>query len=243
MKPDIGILGAAAVIIGPAISGPEFGCVDALCSVANIRPYGSLAADNRRKLEKGASGVEGKVLVGNLGNTTAELFVATNATKFPKGSLNGTLRVAIPGSVDCTTEAYGRASKFPLKVPVKFIVNNLGRIGKDGWLKKCISAIQDANTALPVSLADLISGVESEYGLAVYLLSSEEELLACAGPFKVLDEDMTAEYDELLFGSSEEEVVKADTTSSASSKSGVFVFASAIAAVGIAVVLGEVIAL
>ncbi len=152
-----------------------------------------------------------------------------------------TLRVAIPDSEDCTTEAYGNASTFPLKVPVSFIVNNLGRIvGKDGWLKERITEIQDANTTLPVSLADLISGVKSEYGLAVYLLSSEEELLACAGPFKVLDEDMSAEYYELIFGPSEEEVVKADTTSSASNKSGVFVFVSAIAAVGIAVVLGEV---
>ncbi len=40
-----------------------------------------------RKLEDGDSGVEGKVVVGNLDNTTTEHFVATNVT-FPKGSLN-----------------------------------------------------------------------------------------------------------------------------------------------------------
>ena len=188
--------------------------------------------------------MEGTVVVGNLGNTTTEHFVAINAANFPKGSLNGTLRVAIPDSEDCTTEAYGNAWTFPLKVPVSFIVNNLGRIGgKDGWLKERITEIQDANSTLPVSLADLISGAESQYGLAVYLFSSEEELLACAGPFKVLDEDAAAAYDEVLFGSSGDEVVKADTTSSGSKKSGVFVFASAIAAVGIAVMLGEVLAL
>ncbi len=126
----------------------------------------------------------------NFGNTTAELFVATNATNFPKGSLNGTLNVAIPDSEDCTTEAYGRASTFPLSVPVKFFIDNLGRIvGKDGWLKESISEIQDSNTTLPVSLADLVSGVESEHGLAAYLLSSEKELLGCANLKKVDDED------------------------------------------------------
>jgi len=67
--------------------------------------------------------------------------------------------------------------------------------------------------------------------------------LGCAH-LKKVDEDTATAYYELIFGSSEEEaVVKADTASSGSKKSGVFVFASAIAAVGIAVVLGEVLAL
>ena len=187
--------------------------------------------------------MEGQVVIGSLGNTT-EHFVATNATNFPEGSLNGTLRVAIPDSEDCTTEAYRRASTFPLNVPVEFVIDNLGRIGgKDGWFKQSISEVQDANTTLPVSLADLISGVESEYGLATYLLSSEEELLGCAHLKKVDDEDTAAKYYELIFGSSDEQVVKGDTTSSGSKKSGVFVFASAIAAVGTAVILSEVLAL
>ncbi len=126
---------------------------------------------------------------------------------------------------------------------VKYVIDNFGRIGEDGWLKKRISEIQDANTTLPVSLADLINGVKPEYGLAAYLLSSDEELLGCAYLKKVDDEDMAAKYYELIFGTSGDEVVKADTTSSGSKKGGVFVFASAIAAVGIAVVLGEVLAL
>jgi hypothetical protein len=198
---------------------------------------GDFQSSDRRKLEEGASGVEGKVVLGNLGNTT-EHFVATNATNFPKGSLNGTLSVAIPDSEDCTTEAYGKALTFPLNDPVSYVVNEFGRIGgKDGWLKQSISEIQGMNSTLPISL------VETEYGLAVYLLSSEEELLACAS-LKKLDEDMAVKYYELLYGPSEEEaVVKEDTTSSGSKKSGVFVFVSAIAAVGIAVVLGEVLAL
>jgi hypothetical protein len=188
--------------------------------------------------------LEGQVVIGSLGNNTAEQFIATNATNFPKGSLNGTLSVAIPDSEDCTTEAYGRALPFPLKVPVSYVVNSIGRIGdKDGWLKESISEIQDASSTLPVSLADLTSGVETEYGLGVYLLSSEKELLGCAH-LKKVDEDTATAYYELIFGSSEEEaVVKADTASSVSKKSGVFVFVSAIAAVGIAVALGQVLAL
>ncbi len=76
----------------------------------------------------------------------------------------------------------------------------------------------------------------------MYLLSSGEELLACAN-LKKVDEDTAAEYDELLFGSSEEEAFKEDTTSAGSKQNGIFVFVSAIAAVGIAVALGEVLAL
>ena len=203
---------------------------------------------DRRKLEEGASGVEGQVVIGigSLGNNTAEQFIATNATNFPKGSLNGTLGVAIPDSEDCTTEAYGRALPFQLKDPVEYVVNEpTGRIGgKDGWLKQSISENQDANSSLPISLADLISGVETEYGLAAYLLGPDKELLGCA-QLKQVDDDTATKYYELLFGPSDDEVVKADTASSGSKKSGVFVFASAsaIAAVGFAVALGEVLAL
>jgi hypothetical protein len=203
--------------------------------------------DGTRKLEEGgASGVVGKVVIGRLDNTTTELFVATNATNFPKGSLNGTLKVAIPDSEDCTTKAYGRALPFPLNNPVEYVFNELGGIGgKNGWLKESISEVQGANSTLPVSLTDLLSGVETEYSLAAYLLGSDKELLGCAHLKQVDDEDTAAEYSELLFGPSDDEVVKADTASSGSKKSGVFVFASAsaIAAVGFAVALGEVLAL
>ena len=202
--------------------------------------------DGIRKLEEGgASGVVGKVVIGRLDNTTTELFVATNATNFPNGSLNGTLKVAIPDSEDCTTKAYGKALPFLLNNPVEYVVNELGGIGdKDGWFKQSISEIQGANSTLPVSLTDLISGVETEYSLAAYLLGSDEELLGCAH-LKQVDDDTATKYYELLFGPSDDEVVKANTASSGSKKSGVFVFASAsaIAAVGFAVALGEVVAL
>ena len=201
--------------------------------------------DGTRKLEEGgASGVVGKVVIGRLDNTTTEHFVATNATNFPKGSLNGTLKVAIPDSKDCTTEAFKKALEFPLNDPVSYVVNELGKIGgKDGWFKQSISEIQGANSTLPVSLADITSGVETEYDLAAYLLSSDNELLGCANLKKVDDKGTAAAYYELFIGLNEEEAVKEDTASSGSKKSGVFVFASAIAAVGIAVALGEMLAL
>ena len=181
-------------------------------------------------------------MIGRFDNTT-EHFVATNATNFPKGSLNGTLKVAIPDSKDCTTEAFKKALEFPLNDPVSYVVNELGKIGgKDGWFKQSISESQGANSTLPVSLADITSGVETEYDLAAYLLSSDNELLGCAN-LKQVDGDTAAKYYELFYGLNEEEAVKEDTASSGSKKSGVFVFASAIAAVGIAVALGEMLAL
>ena len=90
-----------------------------------------------------------------------------------------------------------------------------------------------------MSLAELISGDESEHSLAVYLLSGDEELLGCAF-LKKLDEDAAAEYNELFNGPSEV-AVKDDTSSG--SKNGLFVFVSIIAAVAIAVVLGDVLAM
>ena len=59
---------------------------------------------------------------------------------------------------------------------------------------------------------------------------------------KKVDEDTTAEYDEAIFGLSQEEAVM-DVPSSARSKNGLFVFVSAIAAVGIAAVFGDMLAL
>ena len=76
--------------------------------------------------------------------------------------------------------------------------------------------------------------------LAVYALGAEEEVLGCASMKKV-DEEAAAEYDEAIFGLSQEEAVM-DVPSSAS-KNGLFVFVSAVAAVGIVAVLGDVLAL
>ena len=183
--------------------------------------------------------MEGHVLVGKISDD--ESIVATNAT-FADGGRNGTLSVGISASEECTTNDYSQASLFQFKVPVAIVINALGKIeggGEGGWFQQRIREIQ-GNSTLPVSLAELINGDATEHNLAVYLLSSDEELLAC-GFLKKLDEDTAAEYDALLNGLSQgEEPVK--DNSSSGSKIGLFVSA-AIAAVGIAIVLGDVLAL
>ena len=187
-----------------------------------------------------------------------ESFIATNATNFPQGVLNGTLTVGLTQSQsgECTTEAYDNLLPFQLNVPVAFVINQLGMIegeNENGWFTQTIRELEGDST-LPITLAELLSGVselvsgvaelfnvnELDYGLAVYALGAEEEVLGCASMKKV-DEDTTAEYDEAIFGLSQEEAVM-DVPSSAR-KNGLFVFVSAIAAVGIVAVLGDMLAL
>ena len=170
------------------------------------------------------------------------LFVATNATNFPQGITNGDLRVGISETEECNSDAYGSVVKFPLEKAVTFAINELGMIeGADGgWFQQSIRELE-GNSTLPVSLAELVSGSGSEYGLAVYLQSSDDELLGCAF-LKKHDEETAAEYNALLNGlSQDEEAVEVKEAPSSGSKIGLFV--SAIAVVGIAVVLGDVLVL
>ena len=198
----------------------------------------------------------GHVVIGNDGDNG--IFVATNATNFPQGITNGDLRVAISDTDECNPDAHGRASKFQFEDPVTYEINELGVIeGADGgWFQQSIRELE-GNSTVPVSLAALINGVAelmsevanpfnidtSKYGLAVYLLSSDGELLGCASMEKVDDVDKAAEYVELLNGMSQDQeaVTMAKEAPSPGSKIGLFV--SAITAVGIAVVLGDVFAL
>ena len=178
-----------------------------------------------------------------------EIFIATNATNFPQGILNGFLTIGLTQSGECTTEAYDNLLPFQLTVPVAFVINQLGMIegeNENGWFTQTIRELE-GNSTLPITLSELMSGVaelfnvnELDYGLAVYALGAEEEVLGCAS-MKKADEDTTAEYNEAIFGLSQEEAVM-DVPSSAS-KNGMFAFVSAIAAVGIAAVFGDVLAL
>ena len=191
-------------------------------------------------LEEGApEGLVGRVVMGTAGDNG--IFVATNATNFPQGITNGDLRVGISETEDCNSDAYGSAVKFPLEKAVTYAINELGMIeGVDGgWFQQNIREIE-GNSTLPVSLAELVSGSGSEDGLAVYLQSSDDELLGCAF-LKKLDEETAAEYDALLNGLSQDQEAVMAKDSSSGSKIGLFV--SAIAVVGIAVVLGDVLAL
>ena len=171
------------------------------------------------------------------------IFVATNATNFPQGSIIGTLSVSLSDSAECTTDAHDNALTLKLDEPVTFEINDFGMIEdtEGGWFTQAIRELE-GNSTLPVSLAELVAGEsESEYGLAVYLLSSDDELLGCAS-LKKHDEETAAEYYELLNGVSQE-AVKVKEAPSSGSKIGQFVYVSAIAAVGIAFVLGDVFAL
>eukprot|EP00986_Skeletonema_menzelii_P001661 scaffold460_cov81-Skeletonema_menzelii.AAC.1 len=221
--------------LGPALlSSQGFNGVEAPTHGGTFK-----SADRRRKLEGDANAsVDGHAVMGKLGED--ETFVATNAT-FSEGNLDGTLSVAISDSEECTADAYGEASKFQLAHPVAYIVDELGKVGGEGgWFQQRIREIQDNSTLLPVSLAELINGGESEHNLAVYLLGSDAELLGCAF-MKKLDEDKAAEYDALLNGVSQDQDAVKDEEPSSGSKIGLFM--SAIAAVGIAFVLGDVLAL
>ena len=203
-----------------------------------------------RKLQGGdAPGVQGDVVMGIDGDPNDyELFVTTNATNFPKGTLNGTLIIAASPSEaeECTTEAYGNALKFPLKERLPYIINALGMIeggNKYGWHTQSIRELQQGISTLPISLFELMISVEEglalDYGLTVYVLGAEEELLGCAS-MKTLDDATKAEYHKVVHGFSQEAVMEVP---SSASKNGMFAFVSAIAAVGIAFVLGDVLAL
>jgi hypothetical protein len=215
---------------------PNVPCYD--CNPPQSTAGGSVtsATDGRRKL----TAVEGDVVVGNLVADASESsnFLATNATGFDK------FVVAIPDSENCSDGALlVKAKKVQIQQPLDLSTDFFGNVQSGDWRAQSITEIQDANTTLPVSLADLINGVKPEYGLAVYFLSSDEELLGCAR-LKQLDEAVASMYSEMFYGFSDDDAVKKDTTSSGSKKNGVlFVFASAIAAVGIAFVLGKVLAL
>ncbi len=163
-------------------------------------------------------------------------FLATNATGFDK------FVVGIPDSENCSDDALVKAKKVQIQQPLDLSTDFLGNVQSEDWRIQSITEIQDANTTLPVSLADLINGVKLEYGLAVYFLSSKDELLGCAH-LQQLDEAVASMYSEMFNGFSDEAAVKESTTSSGSMKSGVFVFVSAIAAVGIAFVLSQVLTL
>ena len=207
-----------------------------------------------------APGLEGHAGLGL--HEGAKLFVATNATNFPRGTLNGTLTVGLSDSEECTTEAYDNALKHAPKEPVAFAINELGMIegaNQYGWFNQTIRELE-RNSTLPISIqyryalimsgvkelmvsdvAELSNGVALDYGLAVYVLGANEELLGCAS-LKTLDEATAAEYDKVVHGGFCPPGAIEEEPSSAS-KNGMFVIVSAIAAVGIAFVWGDILAL
>ena len=116
-----------------------------------------------------------------------------------------------------------------------------------------VSQLDDDELSTVFALADVITGADSNYTLVAFFYDIEKNLLGCAH-LKKHDDDTAAYYDELLkevaAGAAAEsanvvaagdEAAVEDTSSG--SKVGLFVFLSAFAAVGIAAVLGDVLAL
>ena len=146
----------------------------------------------------------------------------------------------------------------PLDQQLSYTTDEIG--STQGWQRHAVRELQDTNSTLPISLAELMNQAASMaiasleaytgYHVAVYLYDANGELVTCSN-LKALDEDTAAEYDKLLntfieteeaapmdtASESTEEAAPVDTTSESN---GMFVSAITIAAVGISLVLGAV---
>ena len=200
----------------------------------------------QRDLEEVGAGEE-HVVVGTFDDPNTNdtsTFFATNVTKAQVFNLGFTK------SKECTDEAHNNA--MIVKVSEERLIST-DTPGAKGWHLQRVSQLDDGELSTVFALADLITGADSNYTLVSYFYDLEKNLLACAH-LKKHDEDTAAMYDELL-----EEVVAGAAAESANvvaggdeaavedtssgSKVGLFVFLSAFAAVGIAAVLGDILAL
>ena len=177
-------------------------------------------------------------------------FFATNVTKAQVFNLGFT------ESEECSDEAHDNA--MIVKVSEERLIST-DTPGADGWHIQRVSQLDDDEISTVLALADLITGADSNYTLVSYFYDLEKNLLACAH-LKKHDDDTAAMYNE-LFKSLQEEVAAAAggavenvdaaaggddaavNDTSTGSMTGLFAVVSAIAAVGIAAVLGDVLAL
>lgn len=105
---------------------------------------------------------------------------------------------------------------------------NIGRVG--GWLLQSIREVGDANSALPISLAELVNATNPDYRAAVYFYDSFGDLMTCASLNK--DDDASAAiFNDMVNDILQPARVEKDTSSG--SKSGMLVAAHAIVAAGI----------
>jgi hypothetical protein len=177
-------------------------------------------------------------------------FYATNATIAGAEKF----RVGFTKSKECSDEALKNALITQVSEERRI---NTNTPGANGWHMQRVTQIEDDET--PV-LDEFIDGSDSNYTLVSYFYDLQEDLVACAH-LKKHDEDTAAMYNALL-----KEVVAGaaaaaaaadnadadaagvdaaanDTSSGSKNKNGLFVVVSAFAAVGIAVVMGGVLAL
>ena len=119
--------------------------------------------------------------------------------------------------------------------PIELFVNFLNL--KLKGILHCQSLVELITTWEEQRESGVEDGVALDYGLVVYVLGAEEELLGCAS-MKILDMETAAKYHKVVHGLNQE-AVEAEGDTSSANKNGMFVFVSTIAAVGIAVVLGD----
>ena len=169
-------------------------------------------------------------------------FFATNVTKATVFNLGFT------ESEECSDEAHKNA--MIVKVSEERLIST-DTTGADGWHIQRVSQLDDEEISTVFALADLITGADSNYTLVAFFYDLQEDLVACAH-LKKHDEDTAAMYNALLkevgagveaAAAAADNADAAANDTSSGSKNGLFVFASAFAAVGIAVVLGDVLAL
>jgi len=171
-------------------------------------------------------------------------FFATNVTYAEK------FRVGFTESEECTDEAHSNALITQVSEERRIVTNTPGA---NGWYMQRVTQIEDDET--PV-LNDFITGADSNYTLVAFFYDLQEDLVACAHLQKH-DEDTAAMYNALLkevaAGAAAAAADNADAAAagveaaandtSSGSKNGLFAVVSVFAAVGIAVVLGDVLAL
>ena len=176
-------------------------------------------------------------------------FLATNVTDAEAFDFG------LTKSEECSDEA--RKNAMIVKVTEDRLIST-DTPGARGWHMQGVSQLKDDEISTVLALADLIAGADSNYTLVSYFYNLQKDLVACAH-LKQHDEDKAAMYDELLkevaaaaakkaaaesadVAAAGDEAVANDTSSG--SKNGLFMFVSAIAAVGIAaVMLSDVLAL
>lgn len=172
-------------------------------------------------------------------------FYATNATIAEAEKF----RVGFTKSQECSDEALKNALITQVSEERRIVTNTPGA---NGWHMQSVTQIEDNETP---SLNEFIDGADSNYTLVSYFYNLQKDLVACAH-LKPHDEDTAAMYDELLeevAAAKEAAAENADVAAagveaaandtSSGSKSGLFAIVSVFAAVGIAVVMGDVLAL
>lgn len=271
MKPDIGILGAtvAAVVTGPLLSGPEFGCADG----RTVKPLCAVTTT------LGAKRVNRKLDGGDAANTSVSGWVMihgyeggidkyTNAT----GVLNDKLAVKYK-----LHGCNGACSVFEVEDNPNFCEEvAIGDFDLDNSAGDVDLVVNANATGSDVLTTDVNTTIEKLFDRPMVFQDAEGRVLACGMVKQVTNHtsflsDLEGEiptdmYNEIfnemlnheVFNemldhddghdhvSSEEvgvEVGVKDTSSGAGGMNGVFMVVSAIAAVGIAVLSGDVLAL